>query len=317
MRRPVVVLGDANVDLLIDTPAEISGPVKPRIAPPQLHGGGTGANTAVGLARLEVPVTFVGVVGDDGYGRMICADLAQDGIDTSALVVRPDVFTPMVLALVYPNGERLLAIWPPDGGAPTHLRPEDIPVDVIRNAGWLHTTGISLRWRPVREAALYAMQIAHEAGVPVSLDLNLRLELWGWENDMRITLDRALPLTDILFGSGPEEIVPLADVDSVPEAAQHLAGGKRTVVARMGPQGALVALPDGVAQQVSGFAVDVVDTLGAGDAFDSGFIAARVAGYDALEAARWGNATAALKITRQGARAVPSRAEVMQLLGRP
>lgn len=312
--KPVIMLGDANVDMLIHTPERVSGDAKPAIRPPELHGGGTVANAAVALARLDVPVAFVGMIGDDGYGRFVQADLAGEGIDTRGLVVDRDVFTPMVLALVYPNGERLLVIWPPEGGAHTHLHPDDLDPAMIRGAGWLHTSGMCLRADPLREAVLHGMQLAHDAGVPVSLDLNLRLELWGWGDRIRATLDRALPLTDVLMGAGAEEIVPLAGAETVPDAARTLAGGVRTVVARRGADGALAATPAGDLVAQPGFPVVVVDTLGAGDAFNGGFIAARAAGHDVAEALRWGNAVAALKITRQGARGVPSRTEVERLL---
>jgi sugar/nucleoside kinase (ribokinase family) len=312
--KPVVMLGDANVDLLIRLPER--GPGKRDISGsvPQLFGGGTVANASVALARLGVPVAFVGMVGDDGYGRYVRDDLAREGIDTRGLILNPDVFTQMVLALVEPDGERMLVVWPPKGGAPVHLRPEDLDPDQIAGAAWLHTSGMVLREMPVREAVLHGMRIAREAGVPVSLDLNLRLELWGWGDDIRATLDRALPLVDVVFGSGAEEIVPVAGVEPVKRAAQTLADGQRTVVARLGAAGALAATPAEIVHAPA-FPAEVVDTVGAGDAFDAGFIAARAAGHDLHTALRWGNAVAALHIGQPGARSAPTRAEVERLLG--
>ena len=114
-------------------------------------------------------------------------------------------------------------------------------------------------------------------------------------------------------GNGPEEIVPVSALNTVEAAAQALADSKRVVVARLGVGGALAAGPGGPCH-VPAFPTSVVDTLGAGDAFDGGFIAARLAECDLSEALRWGNAVAALKIRRPGARATPSRAEVDRLL---
>ena len=322
--KPVVMLGDANVDLVIRLPER--GPGKRDISGsvPQLFGGGTVANTSVALARLGVPVAFVGMVGDDGYARYVRDDLAREGIDTRGLILNPDVFTQMVLALVEPDGERMLVVWPPKGGAPVHLRPEDLDPDQITGAAWLHTSGMVLRETPVRDAVLYAMKMAREAGVPVSLDLNLRLELWGWGDDIRATLDRALPLADVVFGSGAEEIVPVAGMEpverssvgrsSVEHAARTLADGQRTVVARLGAGGALAATPDEIVVAPA-FPAEVVDTVGAGDVFNAGFIAARASGHDLYTALRWGNAVAALHIGQPGARSAPTRAEVARLLG--
>lgn len=313
--RPVVVLGDANVDLVIRLPdRERDGPLA-QTTLPEMCGGGTGANTAVALARLGVPVVFAGMIGDDLYGRDIQADLRAEGVDLSGLRVRADVATPSVIAIVLPDGDRVVVIWPPTGGAHTHLRPEDLDAEQITRAAWLHTTGMCLDQRPVAGAALRGMEIAQEAGVPVSLDLNLRLELGagGWRPGQRPAIEQAVARADVVLGSGQEEIVPLAGASSIEAAARALGEGQRTIIARLGDGGAFVAWPGGEAH-VPGFEVAVVDTLGAGDAFNGGYIAARLAGLGEVDAVRWGNAVAALSITRSGARGTPRRAEVEAFL---
>ncbi|HVO69196.1 MAG TPA: carbohydrate kinase family protein [Aggregatilineaceae bacterium] len=314
--RQVVVLGDANVDLVIRLPDRSSGGADLTGSVPQLYGGGSAANVAVALARLGVPAAFVGAVGDDGYGRWVRDDLIREGVDTRGLRSIPDAFTPMVIAMIETHGERLNVVWPPERGADNHLCPDDVDPARIAGAAWMHTTGMCLRASPVREAVLHAMQIAHEAGVPVSLDLNLRLELWGWRDQIRKTIDRAIALADVVLGSAAEEIAPVAGVTAVESAAHTLCADQRIVVARLGAGGALAATPDGLFRAPA-FPARVVDTLGAGDAFDGGFVAARAAGGGVLEALRWGNAVAALKIERSGARGLPSRDEVERLLHRP
>jgi sugar/nucleoside kinase (ribokinase family) len=310
--KPVIVVGDANVDLVIRLP-ERKTDMTPSV--PQLFGGGSAANTAVALARLGVRTAFAGAVGDDGYGRYVRDDLKNEGIDIAGLCTISDAFTPMVIAMIDPDGERHIVVWPPERGADNRLKPDHIDHRQIAGAAWLHTSGMCLRASPVREAVLHAMQIASEACVPVSLDLNLRLELWGWRDNIRETIERAIALADVVFGSAEEEIVPVARVASVEAAAHIISGGERIVVARRSRDGALAASPGGT-QHAPAFAVTRVDLLGAGDAFDGGFIAARLAGHTIAESLRWGNAVAALKITRSGARGLPSRAEVEALLAR-
>lgn len=309
-----IVLGDANVDMVICLPDRAQPNPDLSGSKPQVFGGGSAANAAVALARLGVLTAFVGAVGDDGYGRFVCDVFAAEGIDTRGVISVPDAFTAMVIAMVEPSGERLIVVWPPDRGADNLLRPEHIDPAQIRAARWLHTSGMCLRASPVREAVLHAMRLAREAGVPVSLDLNLRLELWGWADDIRATAEQAVALADVVFGSAAEEIAPLAGVDSVEDAVRTLADGQRTVVARQGEHGALAALPDGTLVRAPAFTVPVVDTIGAGDAFDGGFIAARLAGLAMADALRWGNATAALTIQQPGARSSPRRAAVEDLL---
>jgi sugar/nucleoside kinase (ribokinase family) len=316
MEPRVVVLGDANVDMVIRLPDRAAGAVDLTGSEPRLFGGGSAANVAVGLARLDLAVTFIGSVGDDGFGRWVADDLAREGVDTRGLIAVRDAFTPMVIALIEPDGERLVVVWPPERGADLRLRPEDLDPDWLSGAAWLHTTGMCLRASPVREAVLGGMALAREAGATVSLDLNLRAELWGLDGDTRETLERAIAHSDVVLGSGPEEIVPLAGLDHVEDAARAICDGRRVVVARLGADGALAAGPHpGEIYHAPAFPTTVVDTLGAGDAFDAGFIAARLASCDVGEALRWGNAAAALKIGRPGARGSPSRDELDALLG--
>ena len=206
--RRVLVIGDANVDLTLHVPARLPDGRR-EVHEPVLSGGGTAANTAAALARLGVPVAFVGAVGDDAFGRWVAADLVATGVDVAGMVV-VEPATCQVIAMIEPDGERSLVVWPPDGGALRWLRPVDVPTDQVVGAAWLHTTGMCLRHAPVRDVVLAAMAAAREAGVPVSLDLNLRVELWGLSDDRRATIEQAVVLADVVLGSGPEELVPLA-----------------------------------------------------------------------------------------------------------
>lgn len=312
--QPVVVVGDANVDMLLHLPDRGVPLAERQVTEPELHGGGTGANTAVALARLAVPVRFVGAIGDDGYGRFIQRDFAAEGVGTGGLVIKPDAYTPMVMAIIEPDGERMLVIWPPVGGAHTHLHPDDIDPRWLAGAAWLHTTGMCLRAAPVRDAVLHSMTLARAAGLTVSLDLNLRLELWGADRVFRRMVAQAMELADVVFGSATDELLPFTGAPTPLDAARTLAAGARTVVARLGPDGALAVDPAGAAVTVPAQPVTVVDTLGAGDAFNGGFIAARAGGASLWAALSWGNAVAGLKITRTGARAVPHLDEVRAAL---
>lgn len=315
MSAPVVVVGDANVDLLIELP-ERSGMALGTLHEPRLFGGGTGANTAAALGRLGVPVYFAGTIGDDGYGRFIRQDLAAAGVDVSGMLTHPDAYTPTVIALIQPDGERWLVVWPSSGGAPAFFDPDDLDVERIRSAAWLHTTGMCLRASPIREAVLAAMSEARAAGVPVSIDLNLRLELWGWADDMRAVVERAIDRADVVFGAGVDEIMPTAGADSVEQAARVLSAGARTVVARMGAQGACAVTAQGDVLHAPAYPVHMVNTLGAGDAFDAGFVAARVNGLSLLDSLRWGNAAAALTVMHPSARGDLSRAAIEAIVAR-
>lgn len=316
----VVVVGDLNADLALDLP-DRAAPVPERVVrEPRLTGGGTAGNTAAALARLGVAVEFAGSVGDDGFGRWLAEDLRAIGVGTRGLVVTRDAPTCQVMALVEPDGERYLVVWPPDGGALTRLAPDDLDGELIAGAAWLHTTGMCLRATPVAGAVLAGMGAARAAGVPVSIDLNLRLELWDLDAGVLAAVTEAVGLADVVLGNGPEEILPLARAmghaaDTVEAAAVALAGGARTVVARLGADGALACTGDGSVVRAPGIPAVLRSPVGAGDAFNGGFIAARVEGRPVADAMRWGNAVGSLKVARAGgARDQPARADVEAVL---
>lgn len=309
----VLVVGDTNVDLEIRLPSDVHR--KTHANPdPQLFGGGSAANTAAALARLDVACRFAGAVGDDSFGRFAVESLSEAGVDTGGVVVAPEEPTVAVLAIVPPDGDRLIYVWPPSGGAHGALEPSHV-VGAVTGSTWLHVSGICLRVEPARDAVLAAMERARTERIPVSFDLNLRLENWGWEAGFREVVETAVEHADVVLGAASDEIGALAGIDDPVEAARSVAGADRLVIARLGAAGAVACTEDEVAA-VSGFVVDVVDTVGAGDAFDAGFIAARLEGMNVTGALRWGNAVAGLTVAQPGARSTPTRHEVESLLER-
>jgi sugar/nucleoside kinase (ribokinase family) len=309
----VLVLGDANVDLVIPLQDHLSDAVFSRDSSLELHGGGTAANTAAALARLGEQVNFIGGVGSDSFGQWVIDDLKNEGVNISQIQTVQDAFTSMVLAIIHPDGERELFVWPDSGGAHTKLDFDSIHPEIFQNAVWLHTTGLCLREEPVRSGQLSAMRLAKEEGLTVSLDLNLRLESWDLDHELREIFEQAVEYSDVVFGSGLDEILPFSSQDSIQAGAEYISDGNRTVIARLGADGAMLVSPT-ESSTIPAYQVDVVDTLGAGDAFNGGFISARLAEKDLKESIRWGNAVAALKITRTGARGLPTQKVLLEFL---
>ena len=220
----------------------------------------------------------------------------------------------MVIVVLPPGGERLIYVWPPRGGAHSMLDVQ-LATSAVEHADWVHVSGICLRVTPARDALLAAMEHARDLGIPVSLDLNLRLENWGWEAGFREVALDAVERSDIVLGSALDEITALGDDADPITAARALSVGDRVVVARLGADGAM-AIDGHQVIRAPGLDVEVVDTVGAGDAFNAGFIAARLKGSELGESLRWGNAVAASTITEHGARSGPTRAELKALLDR-
>lgn len=312
----VLLIGDACVDIIIQVPSDERSSTG-RALEPTLCGGGTVANTAVALARLGVPTSIVAAVGDDVLGRFVADGLACEGVDTTWLHREKNALTPPVLAMIDPDGRRTAIGLSSRERRISHLSPEMIQPEALEGIAWLHTSGVDFDDPVSRETILRGIELASARGIPVSIDLNLRNGLveGRLQPGFRLALERAIERADVVFGSAHEEFVYLADGDSPEAVVRGLAGRKRTVVARLGEDGAF-AVSERRSIHSPAFEVAVVDTLGAGDVFNGGFIAARIEGRSLEEALRWSNAVAGLTITKRGARSTPHREEVERLLNK-
>jgi len=332
----VVALGDANVDLITRLVPACVGGVEVVRPITEIYAGGSVANTAVCLSRLGCRVAFIGKTGDDAFGRFVRDDFTKEGVDTRYLSVSRDFPTVVVLVFLDRAGERQISLWPARSAAHTQLRPQEIDAEALQGACWLHASGLSLREEPARSATLSAFRLARSTGVRTSLDLNLRMEFFGMTEEEVAVFRQAVELTDVLFGSASEEIAPLARMlggqsaagprsagvgqsgdegpePAILEACGALGAGRRIVVARRGARGALVVTPEDSLESPA-FDVPVVDTTGSGDAFNGGFLAALCEGRHVSEAARWGNAAAAMNVMGVGARGVLAREAFDRLL---
>lgn len=310
----VLVVGDANVDIIVPYPRFLNEE-RTRVAypTPVVQGGGTCANTAVALARLDVDVTFVGTVGDDQYGRFVRDDLASAGVDTTGLVVDSRLNTVGVFAFVDEHGERYLWGWPRVDQSFKVLDPAMVPFHRVCEADWVHSSGMSLvHDTTARSTIIEIFRQAHESGVPTSFDLNLRVDNGVLDPSFAQALARILPYVDHLLGSGPDEFAYLGGGDWQ-DNARALATGSRVVVARDGCRGS-IAFADGQRLDVPAFKVPVEDTIGAGDSYNAGYIRAILEGAGVARALRDGNAVSAYKVERKGARSTPTAGELAAFL---
>lgn len=309
----VLVIGDVAVDLLVQIPPRVGD--HPDNPEPELHGGGTGANVAVALARLGCHTALMGTVGDDGYGRVAVEGLIGEDVDTAYLYPVHHAFTTIVLGLIGASGARTLFGWPRRGSAHTRLHPDQVTAEVVGRFDWVHTTGLCLIEPPASDAILKGLGLAREMAIPVSCDLNLRLGFQGGRAAPGYieTLRRAIRLSDYVLGSADDEFPLLTETGDIEELLPLLPTPESALIARSGGGGARAIIPAGFIHQPA-FSVPVVDTVGAGDAFDAGFVYAQLAGADLATSLRWGNAVAALTIRQRGARSAPARAQLCKFL---
>lgn len=260
----------------------------------QQSGGGSAANVAATLAGLEVDVGLIGSVGDDDNGLLARHELEETGVSIDGLRIVEDAETAVKYLLVEDSGE--VAVLGNDG-VNEAVGPDDLEPDRIRAADHVHLTS----QRP--DTAAEIASIASEAGVTVSFDPGRRLGDRDYGD--------ALALADVIFVNDREAEAMLEDEYSTSTFDDRL------VVVKHGADGALLHTPDGDHVH-PGFEVETVDTAGAGDAFAAGFIATMVAdgdgGFDPGRALEYANACGALTAGREGARSVPSAAEVEAFL---
>lgn len=303
----VVVVGDANVDVIVPYPRFLNEE-RTQVEYPQIgiQGGGTSANTAAALAKLGLDVSFVGTVGDDQYGRFVMQDFKDAGVDVTGLVADSTLSTVGVFAFVDDRGERYLWGWPRERQSFKVLDENLVPMHMIREADWVHSSGMCLTYdTSARETIIRIFEQAHDAGVPTSFDLNLRVDDGVLDPDFAAALERIIPNVDYLLGSGPDEFAYLGDDDMMGNATAYAVDG-RTVIVRDGARGSIGLTQDGLTESPA-FRVNVEDTIGAGDVYNAGFIAARLAGASLAESLREGNAVSAYKVARRGARSSPGK----------
>jgi sugar/nucleoside kinase (ribokinase family) len=272
----IVVVGDIAVDIVstLRTPLVRGSDAAAEIS---LMPGGSGANVAVWLARLGQTATFVGRIGDDLFGRWLRDDLVAEGVEP-ALVVDPARRTGVIQVLVEPGGERTMA---PDRGANAVWTQSEVSESLIAGADLLHVVGYVLLDHASQPGALAAMAHARRHGVPISLDPSSHAPLLGlgadvfW--DMVGKVDLLLP--------NRHEARALTGSPEPAEALFALRNHAGTVVIKLDQEGCIVSDGHGV-ERTPAPVVPIVNTTGAGDAFDAAFLASWRLGGDLRAACR-------------------------------
>lgn len=234
--------------------------------------GGAESNVAVGVARLGAAATWIGRVGTDALGRLISRQLTSSGVHTVAL---PDTSYTGLMIRHRRSGDSVQIDYHRRGSAGSRLQCSDLPEHVIRSARVLHVTGITPALSDsAREATFHAVDLAHDAQLTVTFDVNYRSKLWSPDQAapvLRTLAERA----DVLFAGPAEARLLTGTTDSTITAlARSLASlGPRQVIVKDGADGCLALDRAGELTRPAVPVHRVVDPVGAGDAFVAGFLA--------------------------------------------
>ena len=306
-KKIISVLGDSNVDMsIILTDAK-------KLDPPSLSSGGTCGNVAAGLSKLGQKVKFYGTVGNDIYGKYVLEEMKKDKVNTENLTLLDEHSTAMVIGIVQPNSERSLFVWPPKGGAHEYLDLNLIDKGELLESSWLHVSGISLRHDPINMTMLEVMKICKENNIPISFDLNIRAELWGLSMEFKEIVFKAISYSDYIFGNSEEEIIPLTDSNNIHDAVKEIIKEDQTLICRNGSDSVLAFIENSlITREV--FNISPIDSIGAGDAFNTGFIYGIVNEQSLDKALEYGNAVAGYKLLGYGARHLPNEQELDEFI---
>lgn len=284
--------------------------------------GGAPANLLVAAAHLGCETAMIAKVGDDMHGRYLKTVLEEHRVDTSNVILDPEVFTTLAFVNIAPDGERSFA-FARKPGADTCLRVGEVDMDLVRAGRVFHFGTLSLTDEPAKGATIAAVRTAVESGVTVSFDPNYRADLWRSRTAAEAAARGVLPYVDIVKCSEEETGLLTGEKDPILASEKLVAAGKKVAVVTLGEQGALVRNREGY-RMVPAFSGNVVDTTGAGDSFMGGFLTGlaqsgkkpeEVSLEELASFARIGNAVAALCVQgRGGISAIPDREAVEALL---
>jgi sugar/nucleoside kinase (ribokinase family) len=275
----LLVLGDANPDLILRGDVEpVFGQAERLVDDAHLTIGGSGAIVACGAARLGLRVALCAVVGDDWFGPWVRDQLAARGVAVEGLLVDRERSTGLTVVLSKPSDRAMLT----HPGTIGELRAEVVDRTLLRDARHVHVSSYFLQ-RALTPDLPGLFEEVHAAGATTSIDPN-----WDpsetWDGGLAETLRH----TDV-FLPNASEATRIAGVGDVEAAARSLARSAGVVVAKLGAEGAIAAQGEALAR-IPGLPVEPVDTTGAGDSFDAGFLASWLAGDPLERALAFGNA---------------------------
>ena len=304
----VAILGRIGYDLYSEEPH-----VKlPQVRRFSRYLGGSSANMAVGLARLGARVGIVSCLGDDSLSEFLIQFLQAEKVETSHVHRAPGYLPSLCLTEVSPP-DRFPQVFYRHDAVDTMLRVTEDDLAYIAGRETFITNGTSLCASPSRESTYLALERAKQAGRRVVFDVDYRSMSWPNLAAAGQAVRLALPFIDVLIGN-QLELSLVAGEEDLERATVSLRERIPMLVSKLGEQGTRVwqgresvFLPP--------YAVEVVSTIGAGDGFASGFLYALLAGRSVTQCLHFGNAAAAIVVSRLScSEAMPTLEEVETMI---
>lgn len=300
----VFIYGDANIDIVIPGVARLPLPGQEEdVAMMDTFVGGGSALFALGLGKLGLTPAFQGVLGQDLYGQFIAGEFTRMGVDHSLVQISPTHKTGISLSFTNERDRSFLTY----RGTNAQLDVSDISLEDVRRARHIHITSYQGRRNHAQHLDLMR-RIKACGDVSISMDVG-----WDETGEWFAGIYDLLPYIDVLFMNEQEAIHYARKPDAM-QAAQDFAQHCRLAVIKLGKRGSL-AVTGNLAVQATAYTVSAVDTTGAGDSFNAGFIYGYLKGRELKTCLQYGNGCGALSVTALGGNtAFPTLAQLLAFI---
>jgi 5-dehydro-2-deoxygluconokinase len=311
-RFDVITMGRVSVDLY---PEQVDAALEDvRTFAKSL--GGSATNVAVAAARLGAHSAVITKVGDDPFGNYVRKALDGFGVDRRWVGTDRDLRTPIVFCEIHPPDDFPLLFYREPKAPDMNIGRADLDLDAIRAARLLWTTGTGLSQEPSRAATLLALESRQESTNPITVhDLDHRPVFWPDDREAGRWARAAVRLATVAVGNESEVEMAVGTRDPHEASAALLELGVELAIVKRGPDGVLARTRDELIE-LEPVRLEVLNGLGAGDAFGGALAWALVEGWDAARALRLANAAGALVASRLAcADDMPTLDELRELVG--
>jgi 5-dehydro-2-deoxygluconokinase len=305
----VLTMGRISVDVY---PAQVGVGLE-RVESFGKYLGGSSSNVAVAAAKHGRRTATITRTGDDPFGRYLRAELQALGVDDKLVSAVPGLMTPVTFCEIFPPDDFPLYFYGRSPAPDMQIHPDELDYDVIGEADVFWTTVTGLSEEPSRSATLAALEARRRRAVTV-LDLDYRPMFWPSRDTAREQIRQALPYVNVAVGNLDECLTAVGTEEPHAAAAALHDAGVATAVVKRGPQGVLASDETGI-HEVPPTPVEVVNGLGAGDAFGGALCHGLLSRWTLARAVRFASAAGAIVASRIAcSAAMPTTAEVNALL---
>ena len=275
--------------------------------------GGSAANVAVAAARHGRSSALLSRVGNDPFGRFLLAELERLGVDNRFVSVDTDFPTPITFCEIFPPDDFPLYFYRQPKAPDLDIAPDEVDRAAVRDAKVLWLTATGLSEEPSRSAHLAALDARRRRGHTV-FDLDYRAIFWESPAEASRQVEAVLPLVTVAVGNREECGIAVGETDPERAADALLERGVELAIVKLGPEGVLARTAD-ESVVVPPHQIQVVNGLGAGDAFGGALIHGLIAGWGLEQILRFANVAGAIVASRREcATAMPTSDEVESLL---